>query len=224
MTDVAGGMTYLILILSGFGIGLIAAVPIGPVNLLCVRRTFAHGSLYGFLSGLGAALADGVFATIVGFGLTAIAQTIKNHFTPIEIIGGIMLIGFGVHTFMASPQLRLADAIKAREKTARATHVRAFLSTFALAITNPATLLTFTAMFAVVAGFVGGQANYFGTILLVCGVLAGSTSWWFTLTTIAGLFHAKIDERVMTLINRASGAVVIAFGLAVFGHLIWKFL
>jgi threonine/homoserine/homoserine lactone efflux protein len=216
-------MTYLILIVSGFVIGLIAAVPIGPVNLLCVRRTFAHGSLYGFLSGLGAALADGVFATIVGFGFTAIAQLIKDHSTILEIGGGTMLLVFGIRTFLASPQLRLDEKLKAREQDA-STLARAMASTFALAITNPATLLTFTLMFAGVAGLVGGKASYFGAGLLVCGVLAGSTTWWFTLTTIAGLFHAKINEGVMKLINRASGAVITSFGLVVFGHLLWQVL
>jgi threonine/homoserine/homoserine lactone efflux protein len=214
-------MTYLILIVSGFVIGLIAAVPIGPVNLLCVRRTFAYGSLYGFLSGLGAALADGVFATIVGFGFTAIAQVIKDHSTILEIIGGTMLLVFGVRSFLASPQLRLDEKLKAKEQD-RGTLARAMLSTFALAITNPATLLTFTVMFAGVAGLVGGQASYFGAFLLVVGVLAGSTSWWFTLTTVAGLFHAKMNEGVMKVINRASGVVITTFGLVVFGHLIWQ--
>ena len=214
-------MTYLILILSGFVIGLIAAVPIGPVNLLCVRRTFAHGSLYGFLSGLGAALADGVFATIVGFGFTAIAQLIKDHSTVLEIVGATMLLIFGVRTFMAPPQLRLDDKLKAREQGV-STLARAMASTFALAITNPATLLAFTAMFAGVAGLVGGQANYLDAGLLVIGVLAGSTTWWFTLTTVAGLFHAKINDGVMTIINRTSGAVITCFGLVVVGHLVWR--
>jgi len=214
-------MTHLILIISGFVIGLIAAVPIGPVNLLCVRRTFAHGSLYGFLSGLGAALADGVFATIVGFGFTAIAQLIKDHSTVLEIVGATMLLIFGVRTFMAPPQLRLDDKLKAREQGV-STLARAMASTFALAITNPATLLAFTAMFAGVAGLVGGQANYLDAGLLVIGVLAGSTTWWFTLTTVAGLFHAKINDGVMTIINRTSGAVITCFGLVVVGHLVWR--
>ncbi|HEY2071542.1 MAG TPA: LysE family transporter [Rhizomicrobium sp.] len=216
--------TYIILIVSGFVIGLIAAVPIGPVNMLCIRRTFAYGSLYGFLSGLGAALADGVFAAIVGFGLTTIAQMIQTHFTPIEIVGGLMLLGFGVHSFMASPNMGLDEKLKAREKNGRATLARAMASTFALAITNPATLFSFTGMFAAVAGLVGGQASYFGTLLLVCGVLAGSTTWWFTLTTITGLFHAKIDARIMGLINRISGGVVTLFGVLILGDVIRRIL
>jgi len=154
-------------------------------------------------------------------GLTAIAQLIKSHSTALEIVGGTMLLVFGVRTFIAHPQLRLDDKLKAKEQDA-STLVRAMASTFALAITNPATLLAFTAMFAGVAGLVGGQASYFGTGLLIIGVLAGATTWWFTLTTVAGLFHAKINERIMTLINRISGVVITTFGAVVFGHLIWQ--
>ena len=132
-----------------------------------------------------------------------------------------MLLIFGVRTFVAHPQLRLDDKLKVKEQDA-STLVRAMASTFALAITNPATLLAFTAMFAGVAGLVGGRASYFGAILLIVGVAAGSTTWWFTLTTVAGLFHAKINEGVMTWINRVSGVVITTFGLVVFGHLIWQ--
>ena len=93
------------------------------------------------------------------------------------------------------------------------------MSTFALAVTNPATMLAFTAMFAGVAGLVGHAASFYGAAFLVVGVVAGSTFWWFTLTTITGLFHRHIDERVMTIINKVSGVVITAFGVAVFAHL-----
>ena len=88
-------MNYLVLIFSGVVMGLIAAVPIGPVNLICIRRSFAFGPLNGFVSGLGAALGDGVFAAITGFGLTWIAQLIEGYATIIELIGGAMLVWFG---------------------------------------------------------------------------------------------------------------------------------
>ena len=81
-------MNYLVLIFVGVVMGLIAAVPIGPVNLICIRRTFAFGPLNGFVSGLGAALGDGIFAAIIGFGLTWIAQLIEGYATIIELIGG----------------------------------------------------------------------------------------------------------------------------------------
>ena len=87
-------MTILYLILSGVVMGLIAAVPIGPVNLICIRRSFAFGPVNGFVSGLGAALGDGVFAAIMGFGLTWIAQMIEGYATIIELIGGAMMCYF----------------------------------------------------------------------------------------------------------------------------------
>ncbi|HMH63975.1 MAG TPA: LysE family transporter, partial [Rhizomicrobium sp.] len=87
-------MTFFYLVMSGVIMGLVAAVPIGPVNLICIRRTFAFGSVNGFMSGLGAALGDGIFAAITGFGLTWIAQLIEGYATIIELIGGAMLVWF----------------------------------------------------------------------------------------------------------------------------------
>jgi len=210
-------MDYLITIFLGFFIGLIAAIPIGPVNLLVVRRTLAYDPLHGFMSGLGAVLADAVYACITGFGFTALAQLIKGHSTALEIIGGIMLLYFGARMYLAPPDSRLDNGDQGESKTLPL--LRAMASTFALAVTNPATLLAFTAMFAGVAGIVGQEASFYGAGFLVAGVLAGSTFWWFTLTTVTGLFHHRIDERIMTLINKISGVVVAIFGLGVFVHL-----
>jgi threonine/homoserine/homoserine lactone efflux protein len=210
-------MDYLIIIFLGFFIGLIAAIPIGPVNLLVVRRTLAYDSLHGFMSGLGAVLADAVYACITAFGFTALAQLIKGHSTALEIIGSLMLLYFGARMYLAPPDVRLNIDQPRESKTLPL--LRAMMSTFALAVTNPATLLAFTAMFAGVAGVVGQQASFYGAAFLVIGVLGGSTFWWFTLTTITGLFHRHIDDRVMAIINKVSGVTVTLFGLGVFAHL-----
>src|SRR5882757_8273650 len=94
-------MYVLLLISTGIVIGLVVAAPIGPVNLICIRRTLAYGPVNGFISGLGAAFGDGIFATIAAFGLTAAAQLIQGYSTPLKLIGGAMLIGFGIHIFNA---------------------------------------------------------------------------------------------------------------------------
>ena len=94
-------MDYIFLVISGIVIGLIVAVPIGPVNLICIRRTLAFGPINGFVSGLGAAVGDTVFAIVTGFGLTVIAQLIEGYSTYIELVGGAMLIYFGIHTYVA---------------------------------------------------------------------------------------------------------------------------
>lgn len=210
---------YVLLILSGLAIGILVAAPIGPVNLICIRRTLAFGPLNGFLSGLGAALGDSVFGIVTAFGLTAIAQLIKGYYIPLQIVGGLMLIGFGVHTLFSKPKKRELDKVKGADKGA-STLVGAIVSTFALTITNPATLFGFAALFAGLGSLIGEKPRFVEAAILVGGVAGGSIAWWFTITTIVGLFHKNIDDRVMTWINRAMGIAITLFGVAVLGNLL----
>jgi threonine/homoserine/homoserine lactone efflux protein len=219
-------MHYLLLILSGVIMGLIAAVPIGPVNLICVRRTFAFGPVNGFVSGLGAALGDGVFAAITGLGLTWIADMIEGYATVIELIGGAMLVYFGFRAFRSSfrPKLDETGCETVRADGGGRTLVGAIASTFALTVTNPATLLAFTAMFAGLGGLAGGAGSYSDAAFVVAGVVGGSTGWWLVLTSLIGLFHTRIESGVIRLISRISGGLVMVFGLAVLINLAVKIL
>lgn len=213
-------MTYLYLILSGVVMGLIAAVPIGPVNLICIRRTFAFGPLNGFVSGLGAAMGDGIFAAIMGFGLTWIAQLIEGYATIIELIGGAMMVWMGYKTFVSPPLSRCQYDKPDQEGT---NLTRAMISTFALTITNPVTLLSFGVMFASLGGLAGGAGSFHDAGFVVAGVVGGSAGWWLALTTVIGLFHAKIDEKAMRMINRVCGILVVGCGSVVLIHLALKF-
>jgi threonine/homoserine/homoserine lactone efflux protein len=213
-------MDTLKLIISGIVIGLIVAVPIGPVNLICIRRTLAFGPLNGFMSGLGASVGDTVFAIVTGFSLTVIAQLIRGYSSWIELAGGAMLVYFGLHTFFARVVARIED--KDAKEQGASTLLRAMASTFALTITNPATLLGFAALFAGFGGLAGGHPNIVSAAFVVIGVAAGSTLWWLVLTTIVGLFHASISDRVMLIINRGSGFAIAGFGAAVLIHLAVK--
>jgi len=213
-------MTYVYLVLSGIVMGLIAAVPIGPVNLICIRRSFAFGPLNGFVSGLGAALGDGIFAAIMGFGLTWIAQLIEGYATVIELIGGAMMVYMGYRTFISPPVSRCAEEKADSEGT---NLLRAMASTFALTITNPITLLSFGVMFASLGGLAGGAGSFNDAGFVVAGVVGGSTGWWLALTTLIGLFHTRIDEQVMRMINRTCGVLVVGCGSAVLIHLALKF-
>jgi threonine/homoserine/homoserine lactone efflux protein len=214
-------MHFLILILFGVGMGLIAAVPIGPVNLICIRRTFAFGPVNGFVSGLGAALGDGVFAAVTGLGLTWVAQLIEGYAAVIELTGGALLVYFGFRAFTASPMARIEDGEKCDDRGG-ASLVRAIASTFALTVTNPATLLAFTAMFAGLGGLAGGAGSYLDAGLVVAGVVGGSAGWWLVLTTVIGLFHTGITDGTVRIINRASGGLVASFGVAVLVHVVMK--
>ncbi len=215
-------MNYILLVLSGMVIGLIAAAPIGPVNLICIRRTLAKGPVNGFVSGLGAALGDGVFAVVTAFGLTAIAQAIEGFSLALQLAGGTLLLVFGWWTYGAETEAGTSKQGKIQE-TAGSSLLRAMLSTFLLTITNPATLFGFAALFAGLGGLLGEDTSFIEAGIVVCGVIGGSALWWFTLTTIIGLFHARIDDHVMRVINHLSGIAVSAFGIAVLIHAALKF-
>lgn len=212
-------MSIIIFIISGIIIGLIVALPIGPVNLICIRRTLAQGPVIGFVSGLGAAIGDGVFAIITGFGFTAVKQWINGYSSTLQLTGGTLLVIFGVSTYFSDPfHGRGVEKVASRQASAPSL-LRAFASTFALTITNPATLLGFAALFAGFGGISGTTTSFADAAFVVMGVVSGSTLWWFALTTIVGLFHARIDVQVMRYINHGSGILVSLCGAGVLGHL-----
>ena len=211
---------FLVLIISGVIMGLIAAVPIGPVNLICIRRSFAFGPVNGFVSGLGAALGDGVFAAITFFGLTWIAELIQSYDAIIELVGGALLVWFGVHTILSPAAGKVEDGDKT--EPGGSTLVRAMVSTFVLTITNPATLIAFASMFASFRALVGGANSYVDAGFVVAGVVGGSAGWWLCLTSVIGIFHTRITDRTVRIINRGSGVLVALFGLAVLIHVVMK--
>lgn len=208
-------MEHIALFLGGILIGVLVAAPIGPVNLICVRRTLAYGPLNGFFSGLGGAVGDGIFAVVTAFGLTAVSLVIEGYATPLKLIGGLMLIGFGIHNFRAEvTDPRSGCPIDLKEKGS-STLWGAIASTFALTITNPATLLGFAALFTGLGTVVGGKASFDAAAATVAGVVMGSILWWLAITTITGIFHRQVDAKVMRRINHISGVAVTCFGVVV---------
>jgi threonine/homoserine/homoserine lactone efflux protein len=235
-------MEYIVLIVTCWMIGVIAAIPIGPVNLICIRRTLQCGWKYGFTSGLGATLGDGVFASVAAFSLTAIAQLINGYSKPLQIVGGIALLVIGIRTFFAAPPSRInetygpfpegasAKACAGQNghngngtkngnglKNGKQSRARGMASTFALTITNPGTFLFFVGGFLPLAGFADAP-RFFQAAFAVLGVMAGSASWWLMLTGVVGKLHAKIDDHVVLIINRISGALVALFGALILVH------
>ena len=216
-------MNYLVIIVSGAVIGFFAALPIGPVNLFCIRRTLQSSSFHGFVAGLGAALGDSIYASITGFGLTAVAQLIAGFSTPLQLIGGLLLLSFGIRTYHTPPPPRFTERLAANEN-GTSSHVRAIASTFALTISNPATLFGFTAFFAGLGGLAGDNPSFISASFVVLGVFCGSTLWWLSLTTIVGLLHARINDRTVRVINEISGGLFALFGLVVLAHLVMHLL
>jgi len=217
-------MDSVVLLISGMVIGIIVAAPIGPVNLICIQRTLAYGSLNGFFSGLGGAVGDGVFAMVSAFGLTAIARLIEGYAFPLKLVGGILLIAYGIHNFRAQvTDPRDGCPVRTKE-LGDATLFAAIAGTFALTITNPATLIGFAALFAGLGSITGEDASFASAALIVAGVFAGSALWWLAITTLTGTFHRHIDAKAMRRINHVSGVIVMGFGLLVLADLVFGFL
>src|SRR3972149_356297 len=162
------------LLLQGLLLGFSIAAPVGPIGVLCIRRTLADGRLNGFLSGLGAATADMLYGAVAAFGLTFITDLVVGQANWLRLIGGIFLLFLGTRTFLAKPA----------EGPAQASHgglFGAYLSTFLLTITNPMTILSFIAIFA---GLRLGDTNgsYLSAGFMVLGVFLGSATWWLGLS------------------------------------------
>ena len=191
------------LFLKGLAIGFSIAAPVGPIGVLCIRRTLANGRSSGLASGLGAATADVVYGCVAGFGLTLISNTLIRHQLWFRLVGGVFLCYLGLKTLLVKPNGEAtpvsADGL-----------VRAYASTFLLTITNPVTILSFAAIFA---AFGGTGEDYVSATVLVLGVFIGSSLWWLTLSTGVSMFRAKFTPHGLRWVNRASGVVIVGFGL-----------
>lgn len=216
-------MSAVLLLLPGLLIGFLVAAPIGPINLICMRRTLTYGALTGFVSGLGAAMGDGIFAAIIGFGLTAIRHWIEGYSQLLQIAGGALLLGFGIHTYLTDPLQGREMQYSGEKSRRKISLLRSFASTLAIALSNPATLFAFAALFTGFGGFIGiadptlAQAGF-----VVTGILCGAALWWLTITTIVSAYHAKINAHVMRVITHASGIVICLFGLGMLTHVLLK--
>ena len=191
-------------LIKGLIVGLSIAAPVGPIGLLCIRRSLAEGRASGLLSGLGAATADAVYGSVAGFGLTAISSFLISERSWIGAAGGIFLCYLGVRTFLSPPAAQPTNA-------SRMGLISAYLSTFALTLTNPMTILSFIAVFAGLG--LGADPTYSAATTLVLGVFAGSTLWWAALSTLVGALRTRINERTIRLINRISGGLIVALGI-----------
>jgi threonine/homoserine/homoserine lactone efflux protein len=191
----------------GLLIGVAIAAPVGPIGVLCIRRTLADGRMIGFLSGLGAATADMSYGAIAAFGLTAVESALTGAGFWLRLLGGLFLIYLGLRTFNSRPAA--GDGLENSKPSPAA----AYLSTLGLTLTNPATIISFTGAF--VSFRLGPTAgNYVPAGSLTLGVLLGSALWWLGLTTAIAAFRGKFTPYWMVWVNRVSGALIAVLGIA----------
>jgi threonine/homoserine/homoserine lactone efflux protein len=194
------------LIFKGMLIGFSIAAPVGPIGILCIRRSLAQGRRIGLATGLGAATADAAYGCVAGFGLTAISSFLIGQKMWLSLLGGLFLSYLGIRTFTTEPAEQPTEAVDSGL-------LGAYLSTLLLTITNPMTILCFAAVFAGLGLGSGARRDYLSASELVAGVFAGSALWWLLLSSGVGLLKGQISLAWMRLINRASGTIILTFGL-----------
>ena len=188
--------------LKGLAVGFSIAAPVGPIGLLCIRRTLAGGWRVGLATGMGAATADMAYGLIAAAGLTAVTELLVSARQPLRFAGGAALIWLGL-AFLR------AETPRDRVSTASTGLAAAYAGTFLLTLANPATILSFA---AVMAGL-GAMSASGETAVLVAGVFVGSALWWLALSTAVSLVRHRLPESVLVWINRASGAAIMVCGI-----------
>jgi len=193
------------LFVKGLIMGLSIAAPVGPIGVLCIRRTLEYGKFIGFMSGLGAATADGLYGLIAGLGLTFITNFLVEQQGWIHLIGSVFLLYLGLKIFVSKPS---KIAAKANGNNV----FSAYASTFFLTITNPVTILSFLAIFSGL-GISNSNDDTITNLVVVLGVFLGSALWWFFLSSVTGILMNRMGNFPFNIVNRISGFIILMFGL-----------
>ncbi len=199
--------------IKGIAIGFSLAIPVGPIGLLLIRRTLTRGRVAGLASGLGAATADAIYGCIAGFGVTLLSNFLLENSYVLRVVGGAFLCYLGMKIFLSKPSEK-------RPSTEGSTLAGYYISTLILTLTNPATIIAFAAVFAA-SGVAHTHGHYWFTVFLVIGVFCGSALWWLILSSIVSIFHGRFESTGLTIINRVSGLLISAFGLAILVSLVF---
>jgi threonine/homoserine/homoserine lactone efflux protein len=192
----------------GLLIGFVIAAPVGPIGVLCARRTLMHGRRAGFFSGMGAATADAIYGFIAAFGLTVVSDMLISRQFWLRLLGGAVLCVLGVKTLMSEPQEK-KDISKSIKR-----YAGMYTSTFLLTLTNPMTIFSFAAVFAGL-GLAGAKGSAESAGILVLGVFLGSGFWWLSLVSILTLFKKRFRHHELQWVNRLAGIMIAGFGVFV---------
>jgi threonine/homoserine/homoserine lactone efflux protein len=194
-------------------IGISIAAPLGPIGVLCVRRTLAQGVAFGLATGVGAASADALYAALAGSGLAFVSAFLVGKQLWIHLAGGLFLCYLGIRTTLSVPA---NDAPEVSRKGLAG----AYATTFILTLTNPVTMISFAGIFAGLGFFAVGN-RLASVSSMVLGVFIGSCLWWLFLSLAISLFRHRVGTREMLWVNRISGGIIIAFGIFVIADIIF---
>ena len=195
------------LIFKGVIVGLLVSAPLGPIGVLCIQRTLNRGLISGFISGIGAAVADTIFAIVAALGLTIVVNFIQQQHFYFQILGGLFVLYIGIKIFYTNPikQLKL-------QRLGKTNLSQDFFSVLLLTLSNPAAIFLFV---AIMAGMqvANDKLSFIQILILVVSIFVGASLWWFFLSTVANRFRKRIRLRSIWWMNKITGTAIFAFGL-----------
>jgi threonine/homoserine/homoserine lactone efflux protein len=189
----------------GLAVGFLMCAPIGPIGLVCVRRTIMDGRKAGMASVLGASTVDAIYCSVAGLSIAFLTGLLQGERQLFQAAGGMVLMAVGIRIFMAS--VPVAKVYKVTDGV-----VQAFVSTFLLTLANPMPILVFSAAFTVL-GIHGWKGESLSTAAMVAGVFAGSALWSPILVTIVTLFRPQFNPSRMRWFSRLTGSLIALIGL-----------
>ncbi len=208
----------------GIVLGLMVAAPVGPVGLLCIRRTVQKGLVIGFATGFGAAFADALFGAAATFGVASIIELVREYHHAIHVVGGLIMLLVAWHTWHDAPRQPKPEAAALAEVPVDSIWLigaaKALISSFVITLTNPMTLF---GILALVATF-GGLRNDVEALTLIGGIFAGSSLWWLMLSGGVALVRHRFTESRVLQINRVTAVMLAALAFwalvtGIFGYL-----
>jgi threonine/homoserine/homoserine lactone efflux protein len=194
---------------AGIGIGVAAAAPVGPINLLVIRRTLTRGQPAALITGAAGAVGDAIFAAIAAFGLGAVRLLLAEHGGAIRIVGGLIMLAFAVVVWRSTPHLGQGDRELSTPRLAAVV--------LGMTLTNPATLFFFLGSFGAI-GFAeighGSAERLFNSAMVVTGAFTGSMLWWLVISTATRALRERVTDIHLLWLNRATAAALAVFGVA----------
>lgn len=199
----------LYIFLTGIIIGLFTSVPVGPLGILCIQRTLNRGRMHGIITGLGATTSDLVYAILVGFGMSFIINFIEAYQTLIQIVGSIIICGFGVHVFRSNPSKQLAFSTK---KKSKGNYFSDYISAFLLCFSNPLIIFLFIGLFAQFQ-FFSPEQKFYEDIIGLSSILLGAFMWWLLITLVVSKLRTQFNMRGLWILNKITGSLLIILGV-----------
>jgi threonine/homoserine/homoserine lactone efflux protein len=195
----------IVIIIKGLLIGLCVSVPVGPIGMLIIQRTFNRGRAHGIATGLGATFSDLLYTIIALFFLSFVIDFIDEYKKIIQFVGSLLVVAFGVYTYRSHPH-----RIKSND-TKKHSLFGDFMTSFGLTFSNPLVLFLLIALFARFQ-FIDNQTTFLISVIGIFSILIGALLWWSVLTYLVSHFKSRVNTKGLIIINRLTGSIIMIIG------------